>query len=374
MSMSKSRITLFLTENNSLKDWERSGLLQREMAVYRELMSDYSIQVYSYGNVADLEFEQYFPDLTVLLIPYYQKNKTLKNRIHLFNALSKLKKSVLFKTNQIKGATLAIELGKRFQIPVIVRCGYLLSKFTEGITTDKLEHEKVYALEKQLFENAHIGVTTTERERQFALDKYDLEPTRITVIPNYVDQTLFAPHFGNREEGHVLYIGRLSEEKNLFNLIDAFNQSTFAKKLTLIGSGRLENELKEKASEGAKPVEFLGAVPNEKLPEYLQKKSVYVLCSLFEGLPKSLLEAMSCATPCLGTDVIGINSVIHHGIDGHLTATDAESMANGLDLILSNKNYADAIGKRAFETIHSSYSLEKVVQIEKNWYEQIRKK
>lgn len=352
----------------SLKDWDRLGLLPREMAIYECLMQEYSVQIFSYGNVGDLYYERLYTDLKVLIIPYYLKNKTLKNNWHLFKALRKLKRSSFFKTNQIKGASKAVYYAQKWQIPLITRCGYLWSTFTKRQTTNEREIQRVFALESEAFNASQFSFVSSDRDRDYVINTHGIASDKVITVPNYVDQSVFSPVFENREEGHVLYIGRLSEQKNLFSLLDAFEQSKWAKTLTVIGVGELEQALKEKASLISKPVTFTGAVPNSTLPEYLQKASLYVLPSFYEGLPKTLLEAMSCGIACLGTRVEGIQEVIQHDVDGYLCEPDASSIAAAIDTLLSDNDLRLRLGKQAYKTIQSRYSLDSVIALEKSVY------
>jgi glycosyltransferase involved in cell wall biosynthesis len=369
--MSKPVFTLFLTEGMSLKEWDRLGLLPREMAIYEHLMKDYSVQVFSYGNVGDLYYEQCFPDLKVLIIPYYEKHATWKNKWHLLKAKLRLRRSLFFKTNQIKGADKAVYYAKKWGIPLITRCGYLWSTFTKRQTEHHQEIHRVLTLERDAFQSARFSFVSSDRDRDYVMDTHNISPDAIFTVPNYVDQSVFSPVYENRESGHILYIGRLSEQKNLFSFLDAFEKSALAQKLTMIGLGEHESALKEKASLISKPVTFLGALPNSALPEFLQKASVYVLPSFYEGLPKTLLEAMSCGIACLGTNVEGIREVIQHQENGFLCDTDVDSLAVALDNLLSDDELRLRLGKRAFTTIQEKYSLNSVVALEKSVYARI---
>jgi len=380
--MTKPVLTLFLTENMSLKEWDRLGLLNREMAIYVKLMDVFSIQIFSYGNVGDLAYEKSYSDLKVLIIPYYKKNLTLKNRWHLFKAESSLRKSAILKTNQIKGADKAVYYSKKYDIPLVTRCGYLLSTFTERQTKDNSELKKVLFKEKEAFNQARFGITSSERDREFVIKTHGISSQKMITVPNYVDQDVFSKiKFDTCTESNkldkqenkrvVLFIGRLNDQKNLFSLIDAYNLSEYANKLIIIGQGEDLNKLEKKASFLSKSVEFVGPIPNNKLPFYLKQANVFILPSLYEGLPKTLLEAMSCGVPCIGTDVEGIQEVITNGKDGVLCATDFKSIANALDLVLSDSELANELGNQAHLTIKEKYSLEKVLEIEKSIYKRI---
>lgn len=373
MPKQKPVLTLFLTENMSLKEWDRIGLLNREMAIYVKLMDEFSIQIFSYGNVADLAFEKQYSDLKVLIIPFYQRNLTLKNRWHLFRAELALRKSQILKTNQIKGSERAVSYSKKFKIPLVTRCGYLHSAFTQKQSKNKSIIENAFLLEKIAFEQASFGFTSSQRDKDVVIKTHGIPPEKMIVVPNYVDTEVFSVSNNERNEGEILFIGRLSEQKNLFALLDSFDKSINAKKLILIGQGEHDSALKEKAAIIKKPIQFLGALPNSELPNYLHRASVYILPSFYEGLPKTLLEAMSTGIPCIGTDVEGIREVIKHENNGVLCTTEVDSITKALDRVLSNKELAQEIGNSARKTILETYSLDNVAELESSVYRMLIK-
>lgn len=342
------------------------------MAIYVALMErGYHVQIYSWGDVRDLYYESVYPKLKVLIIPYYERNASWRNMIHRYKAIRALKKSDLIKTNQIQGADMALEYSKRYGIPMITRCGYLLSRFTERQSEDQIYIDRMKALEKKVFVEADAGITSNPRDRDVVTEEYDLPDGKVTCVPNYVDQSTFSPVFDGRENGHLLYIGRLSPQKNLFALIEAVAGAKHVEKLTIIGQGEQREELEEKAGALADKVDidFKGAIPNDQLPSYLQRCTAYILPSYYEGLPKTLLEAMSCGCACIGTDVEGIREVIVNGENGVLAHMDKVALQQVIERVMSDGSLRERIGKGAYETIKETYSLKNVVEVEKSVYE-----
>jgi glycosyltransferase involved in cell wall biosynthesis len=141
--------------------------------------------------------------------------------------------------------------------------------------------------------------------------------------------------------------------------------------MTIIGRGEQEKELQERADELSVPAEFLGAIPNKDLPGYLQRCTAYILPSHYEGLPKTLLEAMSCCCACIGTDVEGIREVLEDGVNGKLCDKDSESLQMAIEEVLTDEKMRKKLGRSAFETIKEIYGLEKVVEVEKVVYERV---
>lgn len=98
----------------------------------------------------------------------------------------------------------------------------------------------------------------------------------------------------------LIYVARLIELKRHKILFDAMREVSGVK-LRLVGYGPLEQELRKEA-EGL-DVEFIGALPRDRVYEELKKADAFVSSSSYEGLPIGVLEAMRCGLPCLLSDI-----------------------------------------------------------------------
>ncbi|RKY19944.1 MAG: glycosyltransferase family 1 protein, partial [Planctomycetota bacterium] len=111
-------------------------------------------------------------------------------------------------------------------------------------------------------------------------------------------------------------------------------------------------------------VNFMGVVPNNELPSIFNRYRYYILPSFYEGMPKSLLEAMACGLVCIGTDVAGINDVIEDGVNGYLAkGTDAQALAEVINKAV--RLPSDIITAEGIRKIRNNFSLEAVVEQEK---------
>jgi len=188
--------------------------------------------------------------------------------------------------------------------------------------------------------------------------------SKVTLIPNGVDTTLFHPSRARpeRAEKIVVFVGRFTPQKNLFTLIDAIALIQDLKvKLALVGDGELREDLEKYAVKRGISFEFKGVVPHEELPGVLNNADVFVLPSLIEGHPKVLLEAMSCGVPCVGTDVQGIRDIIQDGKNGLLCELTQENLASKIALVLSDREFADGLGRKARMFIEEDFDLDTLV-------------
>jgi glycosyltransferase involved in cell wall biosynthesis len=219
-------------------------------------------------------------------------------------------------------------------------------------------------LERFQYRHANYAVVTSGHNASYIKDSYGIPEEKIQVITNYVDEVLFSPTpdliIENRLE-RVLYVGRLSPEKNLDALIRAVAMAKLP--IDLVGSGTEEGRLNRLSSDLGVDVRMLGNVSNSDLPAFINSYKYFVLPSYFEGMPKTLLEAMACGVICIGTDVDGINEVIHDGIDGFLAE---DISAEAICTAINRAREADlvAVGAAARRNILSRYTLSAVVHRE----------
>ncbi len=152
-------------------------------------------------------------------------------------------------------------------------------------------------------------IVLSENVRQYFLDTYS-RATRF--IPNGVSApTLESPRritdkWGLQKDGYILYLGRIVPEKGEIYLIEAFKQVKTGKKLVIAGgSSDTERYLKElqNLAAGDDRILFTGFVQGKLRDELYSNAYVYTLPSDLEGMPLSLLEAMSYGNCCLVSDI-----------------------------------------------------------------------
>jgi glycosyltransferase involved in cell wall biosynthesis len=88
-------------------------------------------------------------------------------------------------------------------------------------------------------------------------------------------------------------------------------------------------------------------------------------------MPKTLLEAMACGLPVIGTNVEGIKEVIEHRENGILCETDSGSIKEAITTIMEDEGLRKRLGKNARKTIEERFSLEKMVDKELELYTQL---
>ena len=197
-------------------------------------------------------------------------------------------------------------------------------------------------VEAKVFSAADRVVVTTNEMQQDILRRFPEIGDRVLVIPNYVDTELFKPCEETSQDRALLFIGRIAPEKNLEALLEAVRSLPVS--LTLIGEGKLRAQLQKKFADLDGRVTWEGNVPNSQLPERINKAGIFVLPSLYEGHPKTILEAMACGAAVVGADSPGIRELIRHRETGFLCGTDPQSIRVALEELLAQPDASQGIG------------------------------
>lgn len=163
-------------------------------------------------------------------------------------------------------------------------------------------------------------VVFTDEQRSAVASKYGVDPTRIAVIPNGVDDTFY--YVGQRlprPRPRLLFVGRLTVQKNLHLLLRALDGVSQHFETTLVGEGELEADLKKAAHDlRLQNVRFPGRVDGAELRDLYRNADVFVLPSTREGMPLVLLEALAMGLPIVATDVPGNRDLVVQGQNGVL--------------------------------------------------------
>jgi len=368
------QLALFFTRNISLKLWLDTGLCDREKQLYEEhLRRGHFRKVYwlTYGtDDAEIASElktagRLHPDIIVLPMPRFFYGKCGKLLYTFLMPLfyhNQLKTADILKTNQMDGSWSAIIAKWLYKKPVIVRTGWTVSLNIQRQGKSKLKRSIYEWIENFAYHHATIAAIASNQNKQYICSKYHIPQEKVRVLHNYVNTAFFHPIDCEKYNDRLVFVGRLMPPKNLFNLLEAVSKTTLT--LDIYGEGDLRNQLEHKAKQLNIKVNFMGVVPNRQLPEILNRYQYFILPSFYEGMPKTLLEAMACGLVCIGTNVEGTNEVIEDGVSGYLARrTDAESVSKAIKKAMQLPHHS--ITEEGVRRIRDNFSLETIVEREK---------
>lgn len=350
----------------SLKIWDDIGMFDREVALYEKLRDkNISISFVTYGNIYDLDYGKRLNGIEILCNHWNFPDWMYEKFLHRFHSKA-LKPCDLIKTNQMNGADVALRSAIHWGKPLICRMGYMWSEFVNyenGVAT------KILKVENKLFNSAdRITVTTDEMNNNIS-DRIPNSKDKTLVIPNYVKTSGFKPNPEIKKEFDILFVGRLVPQKNIKALFIALHE--IDAKTMIIGSGELKRELQLEFDDSSEKICWQSNVSNNELPLFMNRSSIFILPSLYEGHPKTLIEAMACGMPVIGANSPGIREIINHGINGYLCGTDPESIKSSIEELLSNPSLCESLGKNAREYAVKYFSLDRIVEMEYDLYKTV---
>ncbi len=224
---------------------------------------------------------------------------------------------------------------------------------------------QVISLEvKFLYKKAARIIAVSHGIKNDMINNYGMAQKKIAVIHNSVDSAMIQKMLlkdrqqsdkENKEIKKIISVGRLTEQKGLFDLIKSFAvvRKSIPAKLTILGEGELRSDLE-------KLVGDLGLDGDVHMPGFLdnpwaviKKADVFVLSSHWEGFGNVIVEAMVCGTPVISTDCdYGPREIITHGHDGMLVPVgDVHAMSKIIIDLLTDEQLRHKLADNAKETV-----------------------
>lgn len=179
--------------------------------------------------------------------------------------------------------------------------------------------------------------------------------------PNQIEAKEITKKWGLTKNSYVLYLGRIVPEKGLKYLIEAWKNIHTEKTLVIAGGSSDTNlffeELKSSASDN---VIFTGFTQGRELEELYSNAYIYCLPSDLEGMPLSLLEAMSYGNCCVTSDIPECADVVEN-YAVTFKKGNVESLTNTLQTLLDHQEQTNHYKKNASDYICKKYNWDDVV-------------
>lgn len=244
----------------------------------------------------------------------------------------------------------------------------------------------VDSLEKKAFSHAEMIITVSNMVKRELLRYYPLSPGKIKVIRNGVDIDTFKPNaakgkkirdkYGiSQKETLLLFVGGAFKRKGLELLIKAIPKIQDSSiKLLVVGGGPTSfySQL-TKNLEVENKIIFAGFV--SAIEDYYQAADIFILPSLYDPFPLTVLEAMASGIPVITSNNVGVAEIITNEKNGILIKEKLtpQAIANKVNFLLSNPEVMKNISQYA-RNIAKKYSWDKVANRTLNVYKQVLKK
>jgi glycosyltransferase involved in cell wall biosynthesis len=263
------------------------------------------------------------------------------------------------------------------------RLAALLAGVPVKVTTEQNAYAPGHTLPRwQVLSDAVLArltdrlVAVSVGTRDYLVREERVPQERIQIVPNAIrwPESVSASRVraAKREiggEGHFPLLGtvaRLAPQKGLSYLLQALAglRRRYPDLLwVILGEGELRSELETMVDELGlqNHVRFCGL--RRDVQAVLQSLDLFVLPSLFEGLPLSLLEAMAAGRPVVATQVAGSSEVIEDGVNGRLVPpADSEALAEAILGLLEDSEGAEELARRGQETVRQQYTIGPVAE------------
>ena len=363
----RNTLAVFFTFDVSLKRWQETGLLERELKLYLTMIEQgWRVVFFTYGNADDSNILKHEGlDIVPMLGGVPQAGGRLRALLCSFLCVlrhRRLLKSVsVIKSNQVIGSWLARFAAMISGTPLLVRGGYEPLQFSQAKGESALKRAIISITSRFAYRGADAIILATKQDKDFVCQTYRINPETISVIGNWINTDLFKPQPAEKFPADtIFYIGRYDDQKNFPALVEAVAR----KGLKLHIAGNCPTDMIRLMEDAGIEYFNWGVVANDDLPEILARYEIFCIPSFFEGNPKTLLEAMACGLTVVGSKGPGIAEILEQVEGSFICGHDPASIATVLEQALSSPARRKQFGKSARAFIEANHSLNSFIEEE----------
>ena len=243
-------------------------------------------------------------------------------------------------------------LGKFFAWPGVRYACYRDSRLATGILAGMLAFHRMRGTWSEAVDQ-YIALSRFSRDKFIA---GGLDPDRITVKPNFVFPE---PPPQNGQGGYAVFVGRLSPEKGVSTLLDAWRLSDAALPLHIVGDGPLADCVASAARDDER-IQWLGQQPHDEVYRQIGSAFCLVLPSIcYENCPKTLIEAYALGTPVVASRTGALAEMVKDGESGLAFPTgDSAALATAVESVFANSDGRQQMREGARRKFEENYSAE----------------
>jgi len=246
--------------------------------------------------------------------------------------------------------------------------GHIHAEHGRDIDDPQGLNKKHNLLRKLMVVFIHRYVSVSKDLHQWLVNSVGIPEKKALLIQNGINTECFNVPKTASEQLRFAIVARISPVKNHLNLLKAFvllnkelgNEKT--PELAIVGDGEQREKLEQYCDEnGLDTVTFLGA--RDDIAQILSQTDVFVLSSIAEGIPMTILEAMSAKTPIVATRVGGIPEVVEDAKEGFLVdKNDSDALAKGLLRYINQPELILEHGENARAKVLKNFNEKHMVQ------------
>lgn len=187
--------------------------------------------------------------------------------------------------------------------------------------------------------------------------KTSFHPNKVFILNNIIPKPVTQKTVIEKDIIQFLFLGKIYKEKGIYDLLEVVHKNKDylqGKAKIIIGGNGETEELINKIDQLkiSNIVEFIGWISGKQKEKLLVESDIFILPSYYEGLPISILEAMSYKSPIISTDVGGISTIVKNDENGFLIKPgDKNAIFNSMHFFIENKEKIREFGKNSFKIV-----------------------
>jgi glycosyltransferase involved in cell wall biosynthesis len=218
---------------------------------------------------------------------------------------------------------------------------------------------------KKVLRDANKIIVLTEDYGYLIKDKYGINKDKIKIIPNWNNFNIIKNKSMNLHNPiRLLFVGRLSYQKNIPILLDSFKEAyTKNKKIELhiVGEGEdkklIEKFIKEKKLKNK--IIIYGSKTGNELEKIYKKSDIFISLTRQESFGTVYLEAMASGLPIITTNIFAVRNVVKNNYNGILVKPTPEKIAKAIERLVQNTKLREKLIKNGLKEV-KKYSLDKI--------------
>ena len=219
--------------------------------------------------------------------------------------------------------------------------------------------EASYYRNKKIYTNVIDYIITPSNFYKEKFIEDGIAKNKIETIHNFININDY--DIDTIDKNYALYFGRLSKEKGILNLLDAFSKLNIGE-LHVVGSGEELDNIKKyiKDKKLSKRVKLLGYLDKKKMKEELRKCKFVVVPSIwYENCPYSIIESLAIGKPIIGSNMGGIPELVEDNKCGYIyNANDIEDLSNKMEKLFKDDKLVIKFSKNSKDRAKKLYSEE----------------
>lgn len=312
-------------------------------------------------------YEEFFSSGDILLKTIYTHgDKKLKTVAFFIAALFKIFFGLLFSKVDIVHCHMSMR-GSFFRKIIILLLVKMFNKkyiiHIHGSETKKFlnnSHKLIFEAYRFLLKKSDVVIVLSDSWLDYF--KSICDSANIFVVKNSVNIPVVDA--GEVSCGEILFLGEIGRRKGFYDIIDIWGkiEKSFPD-INFMVCGGFEVGFDEKLIHQFKSINYMGWINKNQKNKILSARPIFILPSYNEGLPMSLIEAMSYGCPVVATNVGGIPELINNNVNGFMIDPgDKDKLLDIISVLIDDKILANRIGEVARQDIELNFSAEKTLK------------